>query len=316
MHGSKKVPNFDMEALKTFFIVVKCHSFSEAAELLHKTPATISYRIKALEDQVGMPLFRRSTRTVELLPAGEHLMEFATQIYGLLQEIPRNLEQLSIGAELQFTITVNNLLYSEKTMVELIQLLHEKFPVTQITVERAVYMGVWDSLISRRADLAIGVPTWHPIANDMETHPLGEVRWVFAIAPSHPLASKDGVLTNNDLLAYPAINIQDTAVNLAKRTAWRLVGQKEIIVPDISTKLECHLKGLGVGFLPETLAKPYLKSGRLLTCQVDHPRKPSPMAVAWRQDSDGAVRRFITDLFEQRHPVAENFKAFLHPATS
>ncbi len=313
MYTTQKVPNFDMEGLKTFFIVGKCHSFSEAAEVLHKTPATISYRIKALEDQIGMPLFKRSTRNVELLPAGEHLMEFATQIYGLLQAIPKNLEQLSIGAELQFTITVNNLLYSPEAVVGLLALLNEKFPFTQFTVARAVYMGVWDLLLSREADLAIGVPTWHPIVNEFETRPLGEVNWVFVLSPDHPLAVKAGKLTRNDLQAFPAINIKDTSVNLAKRTAWRLSGQKEILVPDLSTKLQCHLKGIGVGFLPEPMVRSYLKTGQLVTRCVENPRQPSPMALAWHQESNGAIRRFITELFENGHPVAEPFKRSLSP---
>lgn len=309
MNVNSKVPNFDMEALKTFFLVVKCRSFSEAAELLHKTPATISYRIKALEDQVGMPLFKRSTRTVELLPAGEHLMEYATQIYGILQMIPKNLEQLSLGAEPQFTIAVNNLLYSPDAMADLLELLTRKFPYTHFEVKRAVYMGVWDALLSRTADIAIGVPTWHPIANDFKTMPLGEVHWTFVLSPDHPLAGRTGTpLANNDLQEYPAINVEDTSVNLTKRTAWKISGQREIIVPNMKTKLQCHLKGIGVGFLPEPLVRPYLKSGELVERKVERPRNPSPMALAWPDSAEGAVSSCIRELFASGHPVSDGFK--------
>ena len=307
-----KVPNFDMEGLKTFFMVVKCHSFSEAAEILHKTPATISYRIKALEDQIGMPLFKRSTRNVELLPAGEHLMEFATQIYGLLQEIPKNLQQLSLGAEPTFTVSINNLLYSPEGASELLGVLVERFPYTQFEIKRSVYMGVWDSLLSHEADLAIGVPTWHAISNDFTTFQLGEIHWAFAVAPNHPLAAKvDETITNADLLNYPAINVQDTSVNLHKRTAWLLNGQHEIVVPNMKTKLACHLKGIGVGFLPEPLIRPYVKAGQLVMLKVAQHRLPSPMAVAWRSESTGAVCAFVRELFETQSPVVDSFKQML-----
>lgn len=60
----------DPEALKTFMEVARQGSFSAAAERLNKTPAAISYRIRALEDNMGTPLFERTTRSVTLTPAG------------------------------------------------------------------------------------------------------------------------------------------------------------------------------------------------------------------------------------------------------
>lgn len=312
MYDIPKIPNFDMEGLKTFVTVVKCHSFSEAAALLHKTPATVSYRIKALEDQLGMPLFKRSTRNLELLPAGEHLMDYVTQIYGLLQAIPKNLQQLSLGAEPQFTIIVNNLLYSPEAIGDLLALLTKKFPFTQFEVARAVYMGVWDSLLSNQGQFAIGVPTWHPIANNFITLPLGRVFWEFVVAPSHPLAAHpERVLSNLELMEYPAINVLDTSITLAKRTAWRLQGQREIIVPNMDTKLYCHLKGLGIGFLPEPMVRSYLRSGELVSCKVEFPRTPSPMAIAWPTENPGAVSLFMQELFRKNHPVVEGFKRML-----
>ena len=245
-------PNFDMEGLKTFFTVAKCKSFSEAAEHLHKTPAAISYRIRTLEDQIGMPLFKRSTRNVELLPSGEHLLEYATQIYGLLQEIPKNLEQLALGTELEYVITINNLLHSPEANARLLVALHERFPYTHFTIQRAVYMGVWDTLLNKSADFAIGVPSWHPISNDFQTLPIGQIEWIFVCSPDHPVSKiKSTPLPNSSLQGFTAINVLDTSVTLRKRTAWLLNGQRELVVPNMSTKLACHLAGLGVGFLPE-----------------------------------------------------------------
>lgn len=60
----------DHETIRSFIKVAECQSFSRAAELLHKTTATISYRIKTLEESIGTQLFIRTTRTVNLTPAG------------------------------------------------------------------------------------------------------------------------------------------------------------------------------------------------------------------------------------------------------
>lgn len=48
---------FDPETLRTFIAVAETGSFSKAAERLCKTTATISYRIKLLEENTGVALF-------------------------------------------------------------------------------------------------------------------------------------------------------------------------------------------------------------------------------------------------------------------
>ncbi|PUM35896.1 HTH-type transcriptional activator AllS, partial [Salmonella enterica subsp. enterica serovar Dublin] len=53
---------FDPETLRTFISVAETGSFSKAAERLCKTTATISYRIKLLEENTGVGLFFRTTR--------------------------------------------------------------------------------------------------------------------------------------------------------------------------------------------------------------------------------------------------------------
>ncbi len=54
----------DQETMTTFITVAQCQSFSQAAKQLYKSTATISYRIKILEEYVGVQLFTRTTRTV------------------------------------------------------------------------------------------------------------------------------------------------------------------------------------------------------------------------------------------------------------
>ncbi len=303
-----KAPNFDIDGLKTFMTVVQCRNFSQAAEILHKTPATISYRIKTLEDQLGMPLFKRTTRNIELLPEGERLLELVSNLYTRLQEIPLELEQITHGIESHFVIAVNNLLLTSSNIVPLLAELHDKFPYTRIEVTRCVYMGVWDALMRHEADFCIGVPTWHSISEDCETIPIGEIRWVFVCSPNHPVMKEtEDPLSNKTLARYLAINVEDTAVTLRKRTAWLVPGQRELLVPNMATKLECHLQGLGVGFMPVGVAAPYLKQGALATRNVQYPRKPSPQGVAFHRNACGQVARYLKHLFKTNDPIIQPF---------
>ncbi|WBF44418.1 HTH-type transcriptional activator AllS [Serratia rubidaea] len=296
----------DQETLRTFIRVAENSSFSKAAETLFKTPAAISYRIKMLEEDIGTQLFLRTTRTVQLTPAGMHLLEHCYQWLAWLDAMPGELQQINHGVERQVNIVVNNLLYSPTAVARLLAYLHQQFPLTQFLVSRQVYMGVWDSLLHGDFHLAIGATGSESLANDVSILKLGGISWRFIVPPGHPLAAGTGVLHEDQLRTYPAINVEDTSRNLTKRVAWLLPGQKEIKVPDLRSKLECHLQGLGVGFLPLTICQSYLHSGQLITREVINQRQPSPLSLAWHNHGGKAVAEIVA-LFQRRDPCILDF---------
>ena len=114
MYDMKKTPRLGSEELHTFVVVAQLRSFSAAAEVLHKTTSAISYRIKILEDRLGVALVERTTRSVSLTPSGEMLLEKASQMLEWQQSIPEELKQIRDGIEPHFTLVVNNLLYDAK----------------------------------------------------------------------------------------------------------------------------------------------------------------------------------------------------------
>ena len=141
----------DQETIRTFIQVAETGSFSRAASTLHKTPAAISYRIKTLEEQVGTQLFLRTTRSVSLTLAGQHLLEHCRQWLNWLDVMPDELQQINAGVERQVNIVINNLLYQPQTAADLLTWLHQQFPFTRFQISRQVYMGVWDSLLASPA---------------------------------------------------------------------------------------------------------------------------------------------------------------------
>lgn len=88
---------FDPETLRTFISVAETGSFSKAAERLCKTTATISYRIKLLEENTGVGLFFRTTRSVSLTAAGSHLLSQAKDWLAWLDSMPDELRQVNDG---------------------------------------------------------------------------------------------------------------------------------------------------------------------------------------------------------------------------
>jgi len=84
-----RLPPFD--ALYVFAVAARHLSFTAAATELHRTQSAVSHRIKALEREIGVLLFRRHIRGLELTRAGEVLAEKLNQA---IMEISRTISDL------------------------------------------------------------------------------------------------------------------------------------------------------------------------------------------------------------------------------
>lgn len=84
-HLSDMTIQTPIRGLRSFCVASKCLSFKHAAEQLFLTPSAVSHQIKQLEEQLGLVLFKRGTRSIELTSAGK-------QFYQSIQPIIHQLE--------------------------------------------------------------------------------------------------------------------------------------------------------------------------------------------------------------------------------
>lgn len=92
-----------LTALRAFEAAARHLSFAKAAEELYVTPAALSYQIKSLETDLGVPLFRRLNRAVELTEAGRLLAPGVTEGFEALKAAVRNLNRMREGRGLILT---------------------------------------------------------------------------------------------------------------------------------------------------------------------------------------------------------------------
>ncbi|WP_129790434.1 LysR substrate-binding domain-containing protein [Sphingosinicella sp. CPCC 101087] len=90
-----------LPSLRAFEAAARLGSFSRAAAELHMSPAAVSYQVKQLEARLGLPLFKRFPRRVELTANGELLASaiiaaFTTMRTGIAQVADRAQDELSI----------------------------------------------------------------------------------------------------------------------------------------------------------------------------------------------------------------------------
>lgn len=97
----------DIELVRTFLEIVRMRSFVRAAEQLNVSQTAVSARVKALEEQLGRPLFIRNKNGASLTPAGEQFLRYAPMFVQLWQRArhqvavpPGRRAVLGIGGEL------------------------------------------------------------------------------------------------------------------------------------------------------------------------------------------------------------------------
>ena len=92
-----------LTALRAFEAAARHLSFAKAAEELYVTPAALSYQIKSLEADLGVQLFRRLNRAVELTEAGRLLSPGVSEGFEALKSAVRNLNKMRDGRGLVLT---------------------------------------------------------------------------------------------------------------------------------------------------------------------------------------------------------------------
>ncbi len=307
-----KASAFVEENMRTFSTVARLSSFSDAAQELGLTTSGVSYIIKRLEETLGIKLFHRSTRKVELTEAGAY---FLNKVQALLEEF-RSIEEgmISIdkGVEAKLKICINNLLHTPYHTTMLAKHIKDRFPSCQLRITTEVYIGVWDAITNRSSDLAIGAPGILIDGGGINYKELKSIHWQFAVAPSHPVAKMAEPIHDSQLRQFPAICVDDTALKLIKQIAWLLYGQEAIFVPDMETKAYAHEAGTGIGFLPDYMVKEALKDQRLVVKTLQNPRQPSQMLLAWKSSAKGRVAEWIRSAFEPGEVLAELYADLMH----
>ena len=299
-----------LEALHIIDAIDRRGSFAKAAQELHRVPSTISYLVGKLEDDLAVQVFERNGPRVVLTPAGRELLREGRYLLRAAIDLEQRVRRVASGWETELAIGMDSMF----PVVALAPHLAAFDAVTRQTRLRIVHetlSGPWEALLDRRVDLLVGVAGDGPAGGGYIARSIGEVDFVFAVAPSHRLAGEPEPLDRARLQQHRAVVVADSARN-RPRTVGLLLGQETLTVPTMQAKLSLQVAGLGFGFLPRHCALPALAAGTLIEKQVEEARAPEPFYVAWRSGEEGAALKWWRErmlqpgLFDQLLSPADN----------
>ncbi|MBY7792693.1 LysR family transcriptional regulator [Vibrio fluvialis] len=293
---------FSKSSLEMLDTVARLGSFTAAADVLHKVPSAISYGVRQVEVELGVVLFRRLPRKVELTPAGELFMQEARSLLRQMEELKAQTRRAVHGWQKTLKVTLDNVVKLDR-MKPLVEDFYRTFEFAELQINMEVFNGSWEAISQGRADIVIGATSAVPVGGDFEVRDMGILDWAFVMSPAHPCV-REQVLTEAFVSQFPAICLDDTSSVLPKRHTGHYPQQRRLLLPNWYSAIECLKNGVGVGYMPRHMAQPLLASGQLVEKMLPDEKPLSQCCLVWRKDDNHKLIEWMVNYLgtsEQLH---------------
>jgi DNA-binding transcriptional LysR family regulator len=245
--------DINYELYKVFYYVATSLSFSEASKKLFISQSAVSQSVKTLEKKLGQTLFVRSTKRVQLTPAGSILLKHIEPAMNLISRGEHQLldsgnlglEQLNIGAS--DTIC-------RYFLVPYLKKFHENFPNVPIKVTNATSIQCAELLEQRKVDLIVTNFPNSYLNHGYIQKTVMEFHDVFIANPaSFPLDGRE--ISLSELKSYPIMTLDRNSTT--SEFLHHLFLQHQLdLVPEIELSsndllIDLAQIGLGIAFIPD-----------------------------------------------------------------
>lgn len=264
----------DLEAVRVFAAVAEAKSFRRAAAALRLPRSTVSRRLATLEAALKVRLLQRTTRQVALTDAGEAFLKRVGPALHMIRDAGRGV--LDAAAEPRGALRVTATPASAASVGAILLQLVERYPQVQLDLD---FTDRKVDLVAEGFDIAVRPG---PLGDSsLIARPLGQGQPGYYASPAY-LQRRRRPRTPRDLEDHACLVFSGSS----RVARWKFrTGKKtrEVAVrgPVRANSLEvvrlAALRGHGITWLPETLARDDVAAGRLVPVLRDH--WPAPVAV-------------------------------------
>src|SRR5204863_9157384 len=274
----------DLSQLEVFLAVAREGRFSRAAEKLYRTQSAVSQSIRKLEEEIGEPLFDRSSRDGLLTDAGGVLQEYAERLLNLRNDAQEALVELRELHKGKLAIAAN-----EFTALYLLPVLAEfrrLHPMIKVTVQRALGSHIPDDVLRHNSEL--GVLTYDPQESQLHSVVVYLDELIFVVPPSHPLARERRVsirqLGAESFVAHIVSSPYREKVIQAFRQHNTPL-HMGIELPTLQAIKRFVAMGSGVAFLPEISVEDEIARGELVRIPVQELKVHRKLRLIYRKSA-------------------------------
>ncbi|MBI3944321.1 MAG: LysR family transcriptional regulator [Armatimonadetes bacterium] len=254
--------------LRSFLRAADEGSITRAAAALYLTQPAVTQHVRALERELGVPLFDRTGRGVALTPAGEALRRYARRSVALLAECRQVIADLEAGETGRLVLGAG-VTTSIFHLPGCLRALHEAHPGIDVVVRTGRSAHVTALALEREVDLGLVTSSvQHP---DLRVLGLYEEEILLVTPHDHPLAGR--TVTPREVAGAPLILFPEGTgfrEYLARALADAGITPRVKMESDSVEAIKSFVAvGLGVSFLPEAAAAAEIASGELARAQIE-----------------------------------------------
>lgn len=267
----------ELRHLRCFLAVAEELHFARAAERLHIEQSPLSRAIKELEEELGVRLFDRNTRSTRLTRTGQVFMDHVPRVFAALTQARESVRAASAGYQKQLRIALSEGI-SQARLTALLSRCREEEPDTEI---RLYEVPLAQQLKGLEADLYdAGFAPSQEVGEVLRSEPAWNDPLVVAMPSRHPLLSHKR-LPLEEVLRYPLVLCDPAVCEGCSRQVARVL-QATNIEPIVVERVASHdlmvalvAAGYGLGFStvahistshhPEIVTRPLAGSTPVLT---------------------------------------------------
>lgn len=184
--------DLDLRQLRYFIKVAEYLSFTEAANQLFVAQSAISQQIADLEDKVGVKLFQRSKRSVQLTPAGTVFLKEAVQLVNKSIEAIDKARQAESG--IIGSLSVGFLAPHVKAFLpQLIKRFHSQYPNIELQFNHFPIRMLKEALENDELDIGFTAPSGLSRIDTIQTKMIHKAPYCIVVPRGHPLAEKQKI---------------------------------------------------------------------------------------------------------------------------
>ena len=280
----------ELRHLRYFVAVAEERHFGRAAARLHIAQPPLSQQIKRFEAELGEPLLYRTTRSVELSPAGEVMLERGREILAAVDSVIEDARRAARGeyGRLAIGFTGSS---TYALLPALAAALRRELPGVVVDLRGEMLTPAQVAqLLDGTLDLGLLRPPVHE--RDLQTEVLGSEALVAVLPVAHPLAAAEAVpleqLEGEPFVTYPShfrSVVHDAVEDACAAHGFKPVAAHE--VAETATLVSFVAAGLGVSLVPASVANMTVQGAVYRPLEKDTTRVE--LAVAWRADDERPV---------------------------
>lgn len=288
--------------MKYFIEVARCLNFTEAAARLYVTQPTLSRQITAIETELNMQLFIRSSKALRLTPGGAVLLEEFTALMESYENGIKKAQEASFGMIGHLNIGVIDGLNISGILPEFISFLEKDYPNIKVHLARASFQSLIQSLYDCTLDAVITFDfdiTFRPglsFKNIQKLYP------VLVIPVNHPLAGREQV-TLADMASESLVIVTPSecspGVELVTQTCqqfggyypqFHFVDTMEDAILWVEAGIKCALLNTGMNIM---------RSEQVRVFPLDE-LPPMHAVLAWNPANSNFALPIMTEWFQQK----------------